>query len=170
MTVLGTLTRGVVAGVVATAVKSQAEAVLQPAAEKLLPPSDAAKARPGADPAGHPERMPPAELVETAVHAATGSHVSDDTAEQSAELVHWAMGVGSAVLYAAARERVPALGRGRGALFGAVVFGATHATLLPAAGLQAPLHRLPRAALVWEPVSHLVYGLAVDLSLRGTRH
>ncbi|GAB2915753.1 hypothetical protein GCM10027047_11920 [Rhodococcus aerolatus] len=169
MAVLLTLARGLVAGVVATAAKSQAEALLQPAAEALLPPDDAAQARPGADPAGHPERMPPAELVDRAVHAATGSHASDDTAEQGSEVLHWGMGIGSAVVYAFLRDRVPALGRGRGAVYGAAVFGATHASVLPAAGLQAPLHRLPRAALVWEPASHLVYGLVVDVVLRGTR-
>ena len=166
---MNTLLRGAIAGVVATAVKAQAEAWFQPAAEALLPPSPEALERPGADPAGHRDEMPPSQVVDAASRAVTGSEPDEDTRSTAAESLHWAMGIGAGVAYALLRDRVPAVARGRGALWGLAVFGATHATVLPAAGLQAPLTALPRAALVWEPGSHVAYGLAADLALRGTR-
>ena len=51
----------------------------------------------------------------------------------------------------------------------AVLFGATHATTLPALGLQADPDDLPEAWWVWEFGSHLVYGLTVDLVRRAVR-
>ena len=51
-------------------------------------------------------------------------------------------------------------------LAGLVLYAATHATLLPVMGQQAPLQKHPGATLIWEPGSHIAYGVALDGALR----
>jgi len=156
---------GLVAGAGATYVKSQAEAVLQPLGERLLPPAPGAKAKLGADPVGQPEDMPPSELADRAQRPVTGEPLSDDQREQASGALHWVMGVGSALAYAATIYWVPPARAGRGLAAGAVLFAATHGSGLPLAGLQPSPTAMPRAWWIWEPGSHLVYGLALDAGL-----
>ena len=157
---------GLVASAVATMVKTKAEQQLQPLGEKLFPPAPADKLQLGADPAGHPENMPPSELVDRAQHAVTGEPLSDDQRLQTSAPLHWVMGIGGGLAYAVAAAQFPAARRGHGALFGVTLFGATHGSLLPAAGLQAAPTSLPKAWWVWEGGSHLVYAVTVDSIIR----
>ncbi|MEJ5946452.1 DUF1440 domain-containing protein [Pseudokineococcus basanitobsidens] len=163
---LRTAALGLAAGAAATYAKTKAEVTLQPLAERVLPPSAAAEQRPGADPTGHPERMPPAELVDRALRATTGEAASTQQRTQGSTWLHRGMGVGFAVVYALASERAWPLRLGAGAPAGLALYGLTHASTLPAAGLQPPLRELPRAALVWEPGSHVVYGVVLETTLR----
>ncbi|WP_298806724.1 DUF1440 domain-containing protein [uncultured Pseudokineococcus sp.] len=163
---LRTLALGVVAGGAATYAKTRAEGALQPLAERALPPSPAAERRSGADPADHPDRMPPAELVDAALRRTTGEGAGEQQRTQGSQALHWGMGLGAGVLYTALSQRIPSVRAGLGAVFGLALYGATHASALPAAGLQAPLRELPRAALVWEPGSHVVYGVVLEAVLR----
>lgn len=156
---------GVLAAIVATTVKSRAEGALQPLAERIFPPSIPEEARLGADPSEHPDRMPPTQVVDRAT-AATGADVGEDERTQGAAALHWSMGVGAGVVYAVLAQRWPRVRSGGGALAGLVLYAATHATLLPAMGLAAPLQKQPQAALVWEPGSHIAYGIALDSALR----
>ncbi len=162
-----TLLAGTAAAAVATVVKTKAEGVLQPLAEKVLPPAPADRIGLGADPGGHPENMPPSELADRAQHAVTGDELSDEQRQKISGPLHWGMGVGSGVAYALLARRFPAVRAGYGAAFGAVLFAATHGSTLPAAGLQEPPTRLPRAWWIWEGGSHLVYAVTTDLLLRG---
>ena len=157
----------VAAAAVATQVKTWAEAALQPLAEKALPPAPTEKTRLGADPGDHPEKMPPAELADRAGQAAGAEPLSDDQRQTSSQVLHWVMGMGSGTLYGLLAHRLPPVRAGRGTLFGAALFGATHGSLLPAVGAQASLFSLPRAWWVWEPGSHVVYGAALDFALTG---
>jgi len=51
---------------------------------------------------------------------------------------------------------------GRGALAGLAIYAGTHASVLPALGIQRPPWRLAPAAVVWESMSHVVFGAALD--------
>ena len=165
MTRTRVLLDGVLAAIVATTVKSKAEGVLQPLAERIFPPSAPEKARRGADPSEHLDQMPPTQLLDRAT-AAAGANIGDDERTQGAAALHWSMGVGAGVVYAVLAQRWPRVRSGAGAPAGLVLYAATHATLLPALGLQAPLQKLPQAALIWEPGSHIAYGVALDSALR----
>ena len=52
--------------------------------------------------------------------------------------------------------------RGRGALAGLAIYTGTHASLLPALGVQRPPWRLAPATVVWESMSHAVFGTALE--------
>jgi hypothetical protein len=58
-------------------------------------------------------------------------------------------------------------GRGRGTLAGLAIYAGTHASLLPALGIQRPPWRLAPAAVVWESTSHV--GLRRRAGGRATR-
>jgi putative membrane protein len=156
---------GAVAGAAATFAKTKAEGFLQPRAEKLLPPSPAAKAAIGGDGSGHPENMPPSEVADRVQHAITGDELTDEQRLKAAAPLHWGMGVGFAVAYGAAASSVPAVRTGRGTLAGAALFTAAHGIGLPAAHLQHPPSQLPRAWWIWEAGSHVVYGAVLDATL-----
>ena len=160
---------GLVAGAAGTFAKMKAEGILQPQAEKIWPPTEAEKEQGGADPSDHPENMPPTEIMSAAQDKAPDGAISDDAKDQGAAALHWTMGVGSAVAYALLADRYPKLELGFGTPAGLTLYAATHGSSLPAAGLQPYPWRMPKAAIAWEAGSHAIYGLTVDLTLRGLR-
>ena len=166
--------QGLAAGWAATQVKGQAESTLQPLGERWFPPRPGQKELLGADPAGHGTRMPPSTLY-VKLAALRGRHLDaedpDDaeTVEAGAVWFHRAIAYGYPVVYSLLSRRHPLVRTGLGAGGALVLFGATHATTVPAAGLQAPVRDLPRAWWVWEGGSHLLYGITTELSLRVLR-
>ena len=155
---------GLVGGVVGTFVKSQAEPVLQDLGERWFPPSPAETERPGADVQGHPERMPPAELAQDV----TDATLDEDQKLAAQEGIHWAFGTSAGAAYGVLAEYTGAEA-GYGVPAALALFAGTHASTLPALGLQASPAKLPAAWWVWEAGSHVVYGLTVDLVRRGVR-
>lgn len=168
------LVQGLAAGWAAAKVKGQAETTLQPLGERWFPPRPGQKELLGADPAGHGTRMPPSTMY-VRLAARRGRHLDADdpgdaeAIEAGAVWFHRAIAYGYPVVYSLLSRRYPLVRTGRGAGGGLVLFTATHATTLPAAGLQAPVRELPRAWWVWEGGSHLLYGMTTDLSLRVLR-
>lgn len=166
-----TVAAGFVAGILATMAKGQAEAWLQPLGEKVWPPTATDKRVPGADPAGHPENMPPSEIAEKAVEAVDQGKADDaDLVGAVGAKVHWSMGLGFAVAYAVASSRYPRLRVGLGAPAGLALYAATHGSTLALTGLQPPPWRMPPASVAWEAGSHVVYGMALEALLRTEDH
>jgi putative membrane protein len=157
---------GVGAGLVAAWVKAVSEPPLQMAAERILPPSPAQKEEVGADPSGRPENMPPAVLVGRAAAAVGHRGLTDRQRVRAQQVIHYGSGAALGGAYLAAASRWPAATRGRGALAGLAIYGATHGSLLPALGLQRPPWRLAPASVVWESTSHAVFGTALDAMRR----
>lgn len=157
---------GLAASALGTVVKTKAEQVLQPIGEKVFPPADAEKIELGADPAGHPENMPPSEVADRVQHAATGNELTDEQRQKVSGPLHWAMGVGGGLTYAVVAHRCPRARAGFGSLFGVVLFAVTHGSTLPAAGVQHPVTELPKAWWIWEGGSHIVYAVTVDTVIR----
>lgn len=155
---------GLVAAGMATAAKSAAEGVLQPAAERLLPRPSRSNAQAPILPTTPTGCL--RELVDAAARRTTGASASTEQRTHGSQVLHWVMGLGSGLIYTALSRRVPAARLGLGAPAGLVLYALTHASTLPAAGLQPPLRELPRAAQVWEPGSHIVYGLVLETTLR----
>lgn len=158
---------GLAGGLVGTWVKSQAEPALQKLGESWFPPSHAEKKKPGADVTGHPDRMPPSKLAQEATDV-VGVTLNRDEKLEAQKAIHWTFGTMAGVAYGVLAEFTDAE-VGFGIPASVALFGATHATTLPATGLQAELDELPEAWWVWELGSHLVYGLTVDLVRRGVR-
>ena len=152
---------GLIAGLLASWVKAFTEPRLQAVAERVLPPSPTQKQEVGADPSGHPENMPPAVLVDRAT-VALGRRTTVPQRLRAQRVIHYGMGTVLGVAYSAAASRCPAASRARGALAGIAIYAGTHASLLPALGIQCPPWRLSPAAVAWESTSHLVFGVALE--------
>jgi uncharacterized membrane protein YagU involved in acid resistance len=154
--------QGTIAGLGASWIKALTEPRLQSVAERILPPSPAQKREVGADPAGRPENMPPAVLANR-ISVALG--LGELTAHQrlrAQETIHYGFGAGLGIAYSAAARRWPVASAGRGALAGLALYAGTHASVLPALGIQRPPWRLAPAAVLWESISHVVFGTALD--------
>jgi uncharacterized membrane protein YagU involved in acid resistance len=158
---------GVVAGLVASWVKAFSEPQLQTAAERILPPSPAQKQEVGADPAGRPDNMPPAVLVGR-LAAALGHPLTDWQRLRAQQAIHYGFGAGLGVAYGVAATRWRVATRGRGALAGLAIYAATHASVLPALGIQRPPWRLAPAAVAWESASHAVFGATLEAVRRAS--
>jgi putative membrane protein len=161
-----TRTQGVVTGLVASWIKALSEPPLQSAAERILPPTAAQKQEVGADPTGRPDNMPPAVLADRAAVALGHGGLPAPQRVRVQRVIHYVFGAGLGVAYSAAASRWPVASRGRGALAGLAIYAGTHASVLPALGIQRPPWRLAPAAVVWESTSHLVFGTALEIGRR----
>lgn len=161
-----TVVVGAAAGLVGSWVKALVEAPMQLQAEKIWAPQPGQKDLVGGDPGGQLVRMPPAVIAKAVWKRVTGDDLDDARALRIQGVVHYAFGAGYGVAYALIGRRSRSATRLLGAPGGAVLYAATHATLLPALGVQPPPTRLPRAALLWEGGSHVVFGVGVEVSRR----
>jgi uncharacterized membrane protein YagU involved in acid resistance len=82
------------------------------------------------------------------------------------KVVHYTFGALSGAAYGALAEAFPAATAGVGTVAGAGVYAASHGTALPLLRIQEHPWRLPRAAFTWEFLSHLLFGLALELGRR----
>ncbi|WP_293910252.1 DUF1440 domain-containing protein [Deinococcus sp.] len=157
---------GALAGVVGSYAKALAEPPLQTLTEAWFPPTPAEKKMIGADPSGRLDHMPPAEMIQAAADAAQVS-ISKHDKLRDQQFIHYGMGAGTAAVYGALAEVYPGVTRGAGIPAGAVLYGLTHASAVPATGFQAWPWQLPIAAVLWEAGSHLVFGLVTELTRQG---
>lgn len=155
---------GAASGLAASWVKVVAEAPMQRAAEKVWPPAPGQKDLVGADPADQPERMPPAVMATDAWKRFTGEQLDAPTALKVQGVIHYVFGAGVGVAYALLARRWIGATAGLGAPAGAALYGVTHASLIPALGVQPGPSKLPRAAVAWEGGSHVVFGIAMEIS------
>jgi putative membrane protein len=156
----------VIGGLGASWVKALSEARLQAVTERLLPPSPAQKREVGADPRGHPENMPPAVLANCAAVALGHGGLSAPQRLRVQLVIHYGMGTGLGVVYSGLASRWPGVSRGRGALAGLAIYAGTHGSVLPVLGVQRPPWRLAPAAVVWESISHVVFGASLEAARR----
>src|SRR5215212_4776150 len=150
-------------------IKALTEPRLQSVAERILPPSPAQKQEVGADPGGRPENMPPAVLANRTAVALGHGGLTAGQRLRVQEAIHYGFGAGLGVAYSVATKRWRVVSRGRGALAGLAIYASTHASVLPALGIQRPPWRLAPAALLWESMSHVLFGTALDALRRGVQ-
>ena len=154
--------RQILVGLGASWIKALTEPRLQSVAERILPPSPAQKQEVGADPAGRPENMPPAVLANRIAVALGHGELSLAQRLRLQGAIHYGFGAGLGVVYSAAARRWRVVSRGGGALAGLAIYAGSHASALPALGIQRPPWRLAPAAVAWESASHLVFGTALE--------
>ena len=165
-TVLTAALIGAVASIPASKFKVITEGPLQRAAEALWPPTEQEKQLVGTDPTGHPDNMPPAVLADrVAGHLGRGP-LDTPTKLRVQKVIHYTFGALSGAAYGALAEAFPAATAGAGTAAGAGVYAAGHGTALPLLRIQERPWRLPRAAFAWEFVSHLLFGLTLELGRR----
>ena len=156
---------GAVSGIVGAYVKSLVEPPLQTLAEQYFPPTPAEKKMIGADPTNRIDHMPPAEMVQAAADA-EGIAITKQQKLAAQQGIHYTLGAGLGATYSALAEVAPAVTWGAGVPAGAVMYGLTHATSVPATGFQKWPWQLPLSAVLWEAGSHLAYGLVTELTRR----
>lgn len=156
------MTMGAAVGVAASWVKALSERRLQGLSERLVRPTAPQKELVGADPAGHPDRMPPAEIADRLVRRVRGQGLSRQQRVSVLNPVHYSFGAALGVAYVGAARRWPSVTRGLGVLAGLAIYASTHASALPIARIQQPPWKLPRSAVLWEGTSHVLFGLALE--------
>jgi putative membrane protein len=153
---------GTAVGIAASWVKGLSERRLQELFERLIQPSAAEKELVGADPSGHPDRMPPAEVADRVARRVSGHGLSRQQRVSVLNPVHYTFGAALGVAYVAAARRWPAVTLDLGVPAGLTIYGSTHASLLPILRIQEPPWKLPMSAALWESTSHVVFGLALE--------
>ena len=85
-------------------------------------------------------------------------------ADEEARLLHYLFGVGFAAAYVAAVRRAPWLAASRGLAFGAGLFLLSDRVLIPALKLGRSWARYSRSERANALLSHLTYGLVLELT------
>lgn len=80
--------------------------------------------------------------------------------------IHYVLGVGFAAAYVVAHERAPWIGISSGVAFGTALFLLSDRVLIPALKLGRSWERYSRAERANALLSHVVYGVVVDLARR----
>jgi putative membrane protein len=163
-TIAKTVITGVAVGVAASWAKAKAfsEPRLQKLFECVIQPTAAEKELVGADPSGHPDRMPPAELADRLANRLRGRGLPRQQRVSVLNPVHYGFGAALGVAYVGAARRWPGTTRGMGVLAGLMIYGSTHASPYPCCGSREPPWKLPASAVLWEGTSHLVFGLSLE--------
>ncbi|MBA3834205.1 MAG: DUF1440 domain-containing protein [Chthoniobacterales bacterium] len=137
---------GLVAGLVATGVKT--------VCELISPPRP-----PGA-------MSPLANMIDSTSLLVTGAALTESARSITEPVVHFGFGAVSAGVYVVLSERFPILRVGCGSLFGVLFWLGLHETFLPLAGFSPS----PAQMSAWEQgnelVSHIFYGVTVELVRR----
>jgi hypothetical protein len=112
-----------------------------------------------------PGGMDPAHVVANRAVQALGAELSPPQPHPAGIAVHYAIGIGPAAFYGALRDRVPAVGTGRGLLYGLGLFLVQDELLNAAGGFSAGPRAYPWQAHARGLVAHLVYGAVTDAVL-----
>lgn len=153
----GQLALGALAGAAAVFVLDRVDWALY-LSEDAQTRAETARVRPGGE--------PPAHVAATMIEDAVGADLSADPHARAGNVVHYAIGIAPAALYAAFKHRAPWLTTGRGALFGAAMYLAQDQGLNTVSGLGADPRRYPWQDHARGLVAHVAYGLALDLFVR----
>lgn len=100
--------------------------------------------------------------------ARVGVRLDQSSREVAANVTHYALGAIPGAAYALLRDRVPALGFGRGLLFGAILWGVNDELLNTALGLAGPPDAYPASSHVRGLIGHLVLGVGTDVGIELT--
>lgn len=113
-----------------------------------------------------PGGLDPAHVMVNRMAEAMGRTLSPRQPHPAGIAMHYGLGIGPGALYGAFRDRVPALGAGRGLAYGLALTALEDELANRAMGLSAPLGHYPWQAHARGLVSHLVYGVVTDAVLR----
>lgn len=161
-----TILVGIAAGLLASWLKSLAEPPLQKIGLELFPATENELKIDGADITGHPENMPPANLIKDFTKDFTGEIVSDKKAVEMMSYIHYALGTIIGISYAIARNKNKNVGWFGGIPAGFMIFTSTHGSAVPALDLQGKLKVMPKSWWIWEMGSHILFGFFLEQSTK----
>ncbi len=138
---------GLIAGLVASGVKTICELISPP---RL----------PG-------DLSPLGKMIDYASVVATGEPMAESARKLTEPFVHFGFGAAAAAVYVVVSERFPILRAGCGSLFGVLFWLSVHEILLPLAGFSASPAMMTFREQGNEFVSHIIFGVTVELVRRG---
>lgn len=148
---------GLIGGLAASFVMSQFQALLSDLSED-------------GDSSDGSEETPANVKVADEVSETVFDHKLTKSEERPAgEIVHYAMGGVSGLIYGAAAEVDPMATVGGGLPFGAAVWMVADNIAVPALGFSKPMNEYPVSTHVYALSSHLVYGLTTEVVRRCVR-
>jgi hypothetical protein len=107
----------------------------------------------------------PAHVMAGMAEGGAGAELSPSQHHTAGMAIHYSLGIGPGALYGALRDRIPAVGAGRGTLYGLGLFLVEDEMLNAATGLSADQRKYPWQAHARGLVAHLVYGVVTDTVL-----
>jgi hypothetical protein len=116
--------------------------------------------------AARPGGLDPAHVAAQRTAKLFGKKLKPSQPNKPGLAIHYGLGIGPAALYSVLIDRFPAVGKGRGALFGLGLFLLQDEALNSAVGLAGRPRKYPWQAHARGLVSHLVYGVALDTGVR----
>lgn len=145
-TIIKVVTAGVVAGIIATGVKTVWES-------------------------GFPARRqstdsPPLILADRMMRAVGEGSLSEQRKPFVETTIHWTFGILVCVIYSVLAEKYPRARVGYGLLFGIALYSVTHATVLPALDTEPWVFNNKPAFTLSEFVSHLIFGVTAETTRR----
>lgn len=111
-------------------------------------------------------QTPPPVVLETKL---AGHPLPHDQAYRWMQGIHFTFGGATGAIYGVAAEFYPIVTGAEGAAFGFVLQFFTHESLVPAAGLDVPPWRQPAREHLSEFFTHILYGVATELTRRFLR-
>lgn len=118
---------------------------------------------------GSEEKMPATEKMAVAVSDAFGHEMEDPERQAAGQAVHYGFGASMGAMYGVMAERVPGVRTGMGSAYGAGVWLVADEGMVPAFGLAKPPHKHPMSVHVNALLSHLVFGLTLEVVRRVLR-
>lgn len=116
--------------------------------------------------AARPRGLDPAHVAVNRIAEKMGTRLSPEQPHPAGVAMHYSLGVGPGALYGALRNRFPALGSGRGSVYGLGLFLMQDEALNAVSGLSGPPRKYPWQAHARGLIAHVVYGMVVDAVLR----
>jgi uncharacterized membrane protein YagU involved in acid resistance len=108
--------------------------------------------------------LPPRQISDQMLEAAGVREQLDEEKEREIALLsHFAFGAAMGALYAGLAKHAPMPSPLAGAAWGLTVWGANYLGILPALGLQRPVHQKPPRRVALMIGAHLVWGVATAL-------
>jgi hypothetical protein len=154
--ITGMLIRGAVAGATATWLMDMGTTAMQ----KLQSAADMRRER-----AAWPNGQPSVENLVDRIADRLGMRLDRPSRAAAAGAAHYALGVIPGALYAALRDRVPAIGAGRGLVFGALLWAVNDELISTRLGLAGPLTAYPVMTHIRGLIGHLMLGVGTDLGI-----
>lgn len=150
---------GAAAGAIATVVMTQFQNAWSKASEALSSDqTQAGDTKPSDEPAT-------VKIAEKVAHTVGIDSLSDEQKKLAGPTVHYGFGTAMGALYAGMSNVVPATKVGRGAGFGTALFFGADEIAVPLLGLSKGPTETPVSIHAYAWISHLVYGMTLDLAL-----
>ncbi len=122
---------------------------------------------PSSDDEGEPATQRAADAISK---VATGAPLPKDSKALGGQLVHYGVGAVLGAAYGVAAEFAPEVTLGGGTAFATGTWALLDEAAVPAVGLGGPPGKSPPKTHVYGLASHLVFGLAAEMTRRAARH